>query len=66
MFAILMEMLCKRSVSNQLINLAGDYLSHLSPVLTVTVLALTLILSLALCGRDEAIQLATEEVPLFF
>lgn len=40
--------------------------SHLPPVLTITVLSLTLLLSLALCGKDEAVQLATEEVPLLF
>lgn len=40
--------------------------THLSPVLTITVLALTLLLSLALCGKDEPVQLATEEVPFLF
>lgn len=40
-----------------------EIISHIYTVLTVTVMALTL--SLALCGRDEAIQLATQEVPLF-
>lgn len=38
----------------------------MSPVLTVTILALTLVLSLALCGKDKAVQLAPEEVPLLF
>ena len=33
--------------------------------LTITIVALSITLTLALCGEDEAVQLAAEEVPLF-
>lgn len=36
------------------------------PALTITVLTLTRLLSLALCGKNESIQLASKEVPLLF
>lgn len=40
------------------------FTANMSVALTVTVLALTLILSLALCGKDKAVKLATEEISL--